>query len=145
MRNGDRSRRSAPGRKLGSCAGNSIIEFILLALLLLTVLFTGIELDRLVFVYANLADAAKAGTRYAIVHGATRSGTAGSSVDAPSDSGNYSQIVSMVKTYATAIDQSQLNVTVTYPDGNRNTPGSHVNLLVQYTYDPWTGFRFFRG
>ena len=122
-----RSRRSA-------ARGSSIIEFALLAFTLLVVLFAGIELDRMVFVYLNLADAAKAGTRYAIVRGGTRPSGASS----PSDSSPVSDIV---KYYATGVDRSRLSVQVNYPDGN-NHPGSRVQVLVSYPYDPWIRLPF---
>jgi len=117
--------------------GSTTVEFALLAFTLLVVIFTGFELDRMVFVYTNLADAAKAGVRYAIVRGATRpSGASG-----PSDS---SPVSDMVKYYATAVDPSKLTVTVNYLDSNNN-PGSRVQILVAYTYDPWSGFPFLSG
>jgi Flp pilus assembly protein TadG len=110
-----------------------------LAFTLLVVLFTSIELDRMVFVYTNLADAAKAGVRYAIVRGSTRPSGA-------STPGDPSPVSNMVDYYITAVDHdpSKLNIAVNYLDGNNN-PGSRVQVLVQYTYDPWSGFPFLRG
>ena len=125
-----RSRRSA-------ARGSTAIEFVILALTLLVVLFTGIEIDRMVFVYTNLADGAKAGVRYAIVRGSTRPSGA-------STPGDPSPVVDMVKYYATAIDPTKLSVSVNYLDANNN-PGSRVQVLVSYTYDPWTGFPFLSG
>jgi Flp pilus assembly protein TadG len=116
--------------------GSTIIEFAILAFTLLVVLFTGIELNRMAFVYTELADAAKAGVRYAIVRGSTR--PSGSS--SPADSSPVSDIV---KYYVTGVDQSKLTVTVNYLDANNN-PGSRVQVLVSYTYDPWTGFPFLK-
>jgi Flp pilus assembly protein TadG len=117
--------------------GSTIIEFAILAFTLLVVLFTGIELIRMAFIYTNLADAAKAGVRYAIVRGSTRSSGASSSADP-------SPVVDMIKYYVTAVDPTKLNVTVNYLDTN-NHPGSRVQVLVSYTYDPWSGFPFLSG
>ena len=125
-------RRSRTGRS--ARRGSSIVEFALLAFTLLVVLFTGIELDRMVFVYLNLADAAKAGTRYAIVRGNTRPSGASS----PADSTPVSDIV---KYYATGVAPSRLTVAVNYLDGN-NRPGSRVQVLVSYPYDPWIRLPF---
>lgn len=118
--------------------GSSLIEFALIAFLLLTVLLIGIEMDRMLFVYTNLADAAKAGTRYAIVRGADRSSGASTAADP-------SPVVNIVKSYITGIDPSRLTVTVTYPDGNSNGLNHHVQVLVQYNYDPWAGFGLLSG
>lgn len=114
--------------------GSSIIEFALLAFTLLVVLFSGIELDRMVFVYLNLADAAKAGTRYAIVRGSTRPSGA-------SSPGDPSPVSNIVRYYATGVTPSRLSVQVNYLDGN-NRPGSRVQVLVSYPYDPWIKLPF---
>jgi Flp pilus assembly protein TadG len=115
--------------------GSATIEFSFIALTLILVMFAGFELDRMLFVYTCLADAAKAGERYAIVHGSDRSGTG---VDGASGPDNADQVVATVKYYTSQLmDPSKLTVNVTYPDGN-NAAGSHVAVLVQYAYDPWT-------
>src|SRR5689334_9766528 len=84
-----------------SSRGAGLLEFAFIAMALMVVLFTGIEIDRMGFVYANLADAAKAGMRYAIVHGSDRTGTG---VDGPSSSADSSQVVQAVKNYVTGVD-----------------------------------------
>ena len=112
-----------------------MVEFALISVLLIVVTLAGIELDRMVFVYTCLADAAKAGVRYAIVHGSDRSGTGIDGTSGPGD--NPPEVVANVKTYAsTLMDPAKVTVTVTYPGGT-NTPGSQVKVLVQYAYDPW--------
>jgi Flp pilus assembly protein TadG len=116
--------------------GAALIEFALIAFLLLLVMFAGIELDRMLFVYSNLADSAKAGVRYAITHGSHRTGTGTDGPSGPSD--NPTQVVTTVKNYASLMmNPASLTVTVTYPDA-ANTIGSHVKILVQYAYDPMT-------
>ena len=112
--------------------GSTTIEFLFIALTLVLVMLAGIEMDRMLFVYANLADAAKAGARYAIVRGSDRtSGSAGPGA-------NPSNIVSLVQSYATGINPNNLTVNVTYPDGS-NTVGSRVKVDISYAYDPWLG------
>jgi Flp pilus assembly protein TadG len=128
--------RGIPVSRRSARRGSTLIEFAILVFVLLLVMFTGIELDRMVFVYTNLADAAKAGVRYAIVRGSTRpSGASTQASPAP--------VVSIVKSYITAVNPSNVTVNVNYLDtGNNNDPGSRVQVLVSYTYDPWTGFPF---
>jgi Flp pilus assembly protein TadG len=110
--------------------GSTIIEFLFIALTLLVVIFGSIELDRMVFVYTCLADAAKAGARYAIVQGSDRSG-----VDVTAAT---NLVTARVKYYSSLLmDPSKLTVQVTYPDGSNDT-GDHVKVVVQYAYDPWT-------
>ena len=72
--------------------GSTMIEFLFIVITLLIVMFGGIEADRMMMVYTNLNDAAKAGARYAIVHGSTR--TSGSV-----SAGDYSAVTSLVKGY----------------------------------------------
>jgi len=128
--------KSLPPRRTSARRGSAIVEFSFLAVLLLLIVFAGIELDRMVFVYTCLADSAKAGVRYAIVHGNDRSG---SGVDGASGPGNNpTEVVAIIKNYASQLmNPSNLTVTVTYPD-TTNAPGGSVNVLVQYAYDPWT-------
>ena len=135
---GTKSRQVRISRLRSARRGSTLIEFALVAFLLLGILFIGIEMDRLLFVYANLADAAKAGTRYAIVRGANRSSGA-------STAGDPSPVVDKVKAYITGIDPSRLTVNVTYPDGSSNALNKHVKVEVQYLYDPWAGFGRLRG
>ena len=106
-----------------------LIEFALVSFALLLVLFVSFELDRMLFVYSNLADAAKAGLRYAIVRGADRTSGASTAADP-------SPVVNIIKSYVTGVDPTLLTVTVTYPDGNSNALAKHVKIVVQYNYDP---------
>ena len=59
-----------------------------------------VEISRMALVYTTVANAARAGARYAIVHGATRTG---SGVDGPSGPAqNPPQVVTVVKNFASA-------------------------------------------
>jgi len=116
--------------------GSAIIEFSIVAVQLFLVLFAVLEFGRMVLVSTTVANSARAGARYAIVHGGTRTGTG---VDGPSGPGSTAQISSNVTTYAGAglLDTSRLTITIAYPDGN-NQPGSRVTVSVVYPYDPFT-------
>lgn len=116
--------------------GAGLIEFALVALQLMLVLLSLLEFGRMVLVSTSVANAARTGVRYAIVHGSTRTGTG---VDGPSSSGSTTNVSDNVKYYAGAglLDPARLTVTVAYPDGNNN-PGSRVRVTLNYPYDPFT-------
>ncbi len=115
--------------------GSNLIEFALVAFLLMMVLLSSVEMGRMVLVYTTMANAARAGVRYAMVHGGDL--TTGASGPAA----NPTQVVTVVQGFASAglIDGSQLNVSVTYPNGT-NTAGSLVSVTVNYTYDPLVSY-----
>ena len=119
----------------GNRRGATMIEFAIIAFILIFVMLGGIEMSRMLLVYTCVADAAKAGARYAAVHGGNRTGIG---VDGPSGPGNNPpEVVAVVTNYArTLVNPANLAVTVTYPNGN-NTVGSQVRVVVNYTYDPW--------
>ena len=117
------------------------VEFALVALTLLLVVFGIVELERMLLVYGTLANSTRAGVRYAIVHGNDRSGTG---INGPSSSGSHTNVDSLVTTLAGAgsLSASHLTVTVTYTAcsgcANSNDPGSTVSVQAVYAYDPFT-------
>jgi Flp pilus assembly protein TadG len=117
-------------------AGQSLVEFSLTALMTsITMLFV-LEIGRMLLVYTAIADAAREGVRYAIVHGSSR--TSGATKDnASGPSSNPAQVVTVVDNFAGtgALTISRLIVSVTYP-GSSNAPGQTVNVSVIYPYDP---------
>jgi Flp pilus assembly protein TadG len=115
------------------------VEFSLIAFLLCIVLFSVLEVGRMVLVYTTVANAARAGARYAIVHGGSRTGVG---VDGPSGPGNNpAQVVTVVKNFASAglLTAAQLVITIVYPTAS-NVPGQRVNVTVVYPYDPLTSW-----
>jgi len=118
--------------------GANLVEFSLIALMFFVVLLGIVEMGRLVLVYTSVANASRAGARYAIVHGGTRTG---SGVTGPSGPGNTSQVETTVKNFASVglLDTSRLTITVGYPNGS-NTPGSLVSVTVTYPYDPFISY-----
>lgn len=109
------------------------------------VIFGILEMARLVMVLNALGNGARAGVRYAIVHGGDRTGTLGTS-SGPSSSANYTQVQTAAKNIAGAapLNVSNITVTVNYPSaGSCNTPGCLVQVKVAYPYDPFmTYFTF---
>jgi Flp pilus assembly protein TadG len=129
-------------RRRSAQRGSAIIEFALIAFLLMIVIFAVIEFDRLALVYTTMANSAKAGMRYAIVHGSHRSG--GSGADGASGALDSTQVVNVVKYFASAgiLDTSRLSVSVQYPSSASPTDpgngiGSGVLITVSYPYDPF--------
>lgn len=127
-------------RALADSRGQNLIEFGLSALMLILLIFGVFEVSRVLFVYTTVADAAKAGVRYAIVRGE----------DAPA---TVSQIQTEVQDYLsaapmnTAIPPVSINVcyggaTITKGvcSGGSNAKGSTVTVSVVYPYDPWVGY-----
>jgi Flp pilus assembly protein TadG len=125
-----------PGRQAKCTGGTALIEFVAVVFLLVMTMLSSIEIERMFLVYTTLASAARAGARYAIVHGGGRSSGAG--VDGSSGpANNPAEVVTVIKNSAAMgmLDITQLNINVTYPDG-AITPGARVKVSVQYTYDP---------
>ena len=119
--------------------GQTLVEFALVAFLAVILLLSVVEIGRIVLVYTTVANAARAGARYAIVHGATRTG---SGVDGPSGpAGNPPQVVTVVRNFASAglLTAGNLIITVNYP-GASNVPGQSVSVTVIYPYDPLTTY-----
>ena len=115
--------------------GAALIEFALVALQMMVLLLSLLEFARMVLVTTSVANAARTGVRYAIVHGSTRTG---SGVDGPSGPSSYANVQNNVRYYAGAglLDPGRLNVLVNYVDGNNNV-GSRVKVTLVYPYDPF--------
>jgi Flp pilus assembly protein TadG len=132
------TRRSNTDRRVHT-RGQTLVEFSLVAFLSLILLLSIVEISRMALVYTTVANAARVGARYAIVHGATRTG---SGVDAPSGPAqNPLQVVTVIKNFASAglLSTSSLIITVDYP-GASNDPGQLVSVTVIYPYDPLTAY-----
>jgi len=122
------------------CRGQTLVEFSVVTLMTVIMLLFIVETGRMVLVYTTVANAARAGVRYATVHGSTRA--TGITVDSASGPGNDPpQVLTVVKNFASAglLTTSRLIVHVTYP-GASNDPGQSVNITVVYPYDPLTTY-----
>ena len=74
--------------------GQGIIEFSVVSVIILFLIFTVIEVSRMVLVFTTIANAARAGVRYACVHGSDRTGTG---ITGPSGPGsNPAEVVAVV-------------------------------------------------
>ncbi len=123
--------------------GQTLVEFSLVALLSVILLLSIVEISRMALVYTTIANAARAGARYSIVHGGTRTG---SGVDGPSGPApNPPQVLTVIQNFASAglLSTGNLSISVTYP-GASNAPGQMVSITVIYPYDPLTSYFPFR-
>lgn len=142
---GDLSRRTKK-RGTASERGTSMVEFAMTLLIITFVLFLLVEFSLWVYAYNVMADAAKAGVRYAIVHGANStipSGptcTSNCTTDAScsASSPNVSNVQNEVKKWAkfSVYSTSSINVRVCYLDGTNTAPG-RVQVKVS---NPTTAF-----
>ena len=126
--------RSRNGRR-----GQSLIEFSVVTVLTLFIMLTIFEFGRMVLVYTTIASAARAGVRYASVHGSTRTGSGATGPSGPSS--NPAQVLTVVRNFASAglLKTSNLIISVTYPGGSNN-PGKTVVVSVVYPYDAFVTY-----
>jgi Flp pilus assembly protein TadG len=111
-----------------------MVEFSLVVVAFVMVLIGVLELSRMVLVATTIANASRAGARYASVHGHGRAG--GSGADGESGpASNPAQVLTVVKNVASAglVSLDDSNITVTYSPSN--TVGSTVTVKVVYTFD----------
>ena len=122
------------GTRLKDDAGSNLVEFSLVAFLFVILLLSVVEMGRMLLVYTTMSNAARAGTRYAIVHGSDLSSGA-------SGPGNTTNVQTVVRNFAGAglLSSSNVVVTVSYP-ANNNNPGSLVEVTASYQYDPLVGY-----
>jgi Flp pilus assembly protein TadG len=119
--------------------GATVVEMALSVMILLTVLFGLIEICLALYTYHYVSDAAREGTRYAIVHGAACTTVSGVSCTATSD-----QIQTYVQDLGyPGINPSNITVTTTwsaYPVGGAcnaagcNGPGDLATVMAQYNF-----------
>lgn len=116
--------------------GSALVEFSLISFMFIMLLFGVVEMARMVIVYTTIANASRAGARYAIVHGYYRTGSGSTG---PSGPGSTTEIETVVKNFASAglLDTSRLGITVEYPGSGTplNFPGQPVTVKVTYPYD----------
>ena len=109
-------------------AGSTLVEFAFVLLPLLAILFGAIEMDRMLLSYNAISESARAGVRYAVVHGHYN----------PTSTTNIEQVARNFVAMG-ILDPARATVTVTYEDGT-NHIGSPVSVYVTYPFDPLTSF-----
>lgn len=124
--------------------GQATIEFALALLFTLAMIFWVIEFAMYIYTYNVMAEAAKEGVRYAVVHGCgtTPTNCSGTCSPACSDA-NGSNVTTQVKNWAQLSfhDISGIVVNVVYPDSSASAP-SRVQINIQYSYKSYFGLGF---
>ena len=115
------------------------MEFSLVAFMTTILIFGVVEISRMVLVYTTVANAARAGARYAVVHGSNRKGSGPNGPSGPAD--NPPQVLAVIRNVASAglLTSSNLIITVNYPAASNN-PGKLLTVTVIYPYDPFTSY-----
>jgi Flp pilus assembly protein TadG len=121
--------------------GQAQLEFALSILFVMCFIFGILELVLLVYTYNVLADSAKEGVRYAVVHGTDSrncSGPGGSGVSCTDSSGGNVQAAVQQYAQYSFHSTSAMTITVTYPDSS-SAPPSRVQVQISYPYQPFFG------
>lgn len=129
--------------------GQAMIEFALTITFLTILIFSIVEMLGFIYTYSVMANAAKEGVRYAVVHGANNSSPSGPPTQVtpsspPCTSSNTSANVAAVSTQAKNFagfslhDTSNMNVYVCYLDGNNSVNGA-VAVTISYPFRPLFG------
>ena len=122
--------------------GQAQVEFALTVVFVMLLILGSLEMIVLIYTYSVLADSAKEGVRYAIVHGtgvgAACSGPGGSSITCTDSAA--ANVVTKVTNYTSVSfhDSSAMTITPTYPDGSSVAP-ARVRVTVSYPYQPIFG------
>ena len=127
-------------------SGQAMVEFMLVITFIVVVFVSVIQMVLLMYAYNTLADAAKEGVRYAIVHGTKNSNCSGPSTSAICTTSDT--VAANVKTavfdFAAVSAQSiskNTDITVTYPEACSN-PGCLVRVEIHHQYTPLFGLRW---
>jgi Flp pilus assembly protein TadG len=108
-------------RLAGEQLGSSLFEFAVGSAMLLTIMFGIVDFGRALYAYDAISDAARIGTRYAIVRG--------SSSSVPVTAATVEWYVQ--NNCCAGLNPNSINVTTTWSPNNN--PGSNVKVSVQYT------------
>jgi Flp pilus assembly protein TadG len=111
--------------------GATLVEFALVLTLVLVMIFGLLDVSRLLLVYATTANAASAGLRYAVTHGAGRT------IGASGPAADPAAVIGVIQGYSTigTLETALMTNHVNYLDGT-NTVGSRVQVIVSYPYTP---------
>ena len=115
------------GRSYGPCrCGAAALEMALIGSLVLLLIVGILDLGIAVYSCISIAESARAGARYAAVHGSKATLNCGPTA-------NDSNVEALVRSHAAGLMKSRLTVNSSWPEGG-NTPGSRVNVSTYYDY-----------
>jgi hypothetical protein len=130
-----RAKKSRLPRQTAHESGQAAVEFALVILFVIFLFLGMLEMIFLMYAYNTLADSAKEGVRYAIVHGIGNTTPSGPGTSDPR--GN--KVILWVNKFTVLSTQGQgTSVNVQYPDGCPN-PGCLVTVAVTKNYRPFFG------
>ena len=141
------------GSNLAGEEGETTLEFALVCIAVLTLMFGIMDFSRLMYCYHFVSEVAREGTRYAMVRGQTFNGTSCSAsqlADCDASSSNLQSYVSGLM--PTGMVAANLTVTPSWPgaaisgttgtcpstkdnNGNVNSPGCPVSVQVSYKFN----------
>ena len=126
-----------------------MVEFILVTVFLFVLFVSILQMILLMYAYSTLADAAKEGIRYAIVHGTGNTNCSGPGITGPppvSCDTTGTNVKTAVKNFAGLSFQNiqDSDITVDYNPNSANgsacnIPGCLVRVTVSHTYTPLFG------
>lgn len=122
-------------RSAGRSRGQAMAEFALVAPILFVLLFAIIEGGRFIYHYEMLNDAARAGIRYAIVHGENSAVPTGPPHD-PSGADIKQAVSDGALGLVGTGDLTIPDPVYSGPNGATNKRGSNVSISVSFTYAP---------
>ena len=102
-------------KRSGEHGGSSFLEFVLVAVPMIFVMYSTFEMARAMWSYHSLAYAVREGTRYAIVHGSDCANSPNSCTV------TIAQIATKIKNAGIGLDGNSLNLTFTPNSGTATT------------------------
>ena len=116
-----------------------MVETALVLSVFMLMLFGIIEFGRAVYTFHLVDNAARIGSRFAIVHGSTCVHTG--SVDTWPCNADQPEIQNYVRSQSVDLDGGAVTITTTWPSaGNCNTTGCLVNVKAVYPFQFWIPF-----
>ena len=121
--------------------GAAQIEFLISVVTFLITIFWTFEMCGLIYTYVVMGAAAKAGVRYAIVHGKSAGNYCSGPDCASTADQTHTNVTNLVKTYAglSLHDTTNITVNVNYLDSSA-APPSKIQVQVAYPYIPYVSF-----
>lgn len=115
--------------------GQAIAEFAVVGIIFIAVIFGMIDVGRAVWNYNTVAQAAREGARYAVVHGAR------CNADPSCTTADSATIDSVLRDHASGLNPSDLSVEVDWTCrlagvGTCNDVWDHVTVTANYDYTP---------
>ncbi len=115
--------------------GQALVEFALMVVFLMLLVVGFLELIVLGYTYNVLADSAKEGVRYAIVHGTDLDSPPRTCADTSGT--NVQTAVTKYARYSLH-NTAAMTITPTYVDGS-SAPPNRIRVVVTYPYQPFFG------